>query len=110
MGIKIIDYLSKIAGIKLPLTPNIGTLDFIRKNNLEYKINPAISFAYISAAKTYEQELNKGEGKLTKEQRINILKKIAITYEILYFFDCSDNVHTLQINANKALLEESSNN
>lgn len=100
-----IDYLSSIAKVNLKKVPDIGTIQFIRNNNLEYNPNPIIAATYASQAELYESFLEKE--KTSKEQELNILDNLINIYSNLYFFDCNVQTHNLKLNAIKKYMEKS---
>jgi len=85
-----IDYLSQKAGVPLKRWPDIGTVDYIRENGLEYKSNRVVVVTYASLAKHYEEEL-------VKEQSEDTFIKLISYYEILYFFNKDEKIHSLLI-------------
>lgn len=85
-----IDYLSQKAGVALKRWPDIGTIDYIRENELEYKANRVVIITYASLAKHYEEELAKQESEDT-------YIKLVSYYEILYFFNKDEKIHSLLI-------------
>lgn len=85
-----IDYLSQKAGVPLKRWPDIGTIDYIRENRLEYKANSIVIVTYASLAKHYEEELE-------KEKTEDVFIKLISYYEILYFFNKDEKIHSLLI-------------
>lgn len=85
-----IDYLSHKVRVPLKKWPDIGTVDYIRENELEYKVNRTVIVTYASLAKHYEEELVKGE---TEDTYV----KLISYYELLYFFNKDEKIHSLLI-------------
>lgn len=93
-----IDYLSQISGIALKKWPDVGTIDYIRECGLEYKSNATVIVTYVSLVKHYEEEL-------AKEKREDTFVKLISYYEILYFFNKDEKIHTLLIDVMKKYSE-----
>ena len=70
--------------------PDIGTVDYIRVNNLEYKVNSVVIVTYASLAKHYEEEL-------VKEEAEDTFIRLISYYEMLYFFNKDEKIHSLLI-------------
>lgn len=96
-----IEYLSHILKTNLPKTPDLGTLQYIRENGLEYKPDTAIIKTYMSLAKLYEEDYQNTKDTLNDEQKIAKIKELIYTYDNLYFFNCNENVHMLLIESIK---------
>ena len=97
-----IDYLSSICKVKLPKFPDLGTIQYIREHDLEYKANDSIINTYLSLAQLFEQELKKDT---TIEQKKMYLEKLVDIYTKLYFFKCENNIHNLLMDTIRKLLE-----
>lgn len=108
-NVKEIEYLSSIAKVKLEVTPDIGTINYIRENNIEYTPGPAVVTTYASMAKGFESYLEEQHENLTDEQEINALQNLVDIYTKLYFFECSPKTHILKLDAIKRYFEKTKN-
>ena len=92
-----IEYLSSIVGIKLPVNPDIGTIEYIKNAKLEYKPSKTVIDTYASLANQIEKQKLEKANNLSKEEEIIILKKLITIYGRLYFFKGDISIHKLLI-------------
>lgn len=81
-----LDYLENLEGLKLKRWPDLGTIEYIRRQGLEYRKNDKIVSAYIQNIKINLQELGKQETQYLFEDTIRL-------YQDLYFFEPDDKIY-----------------
>lgn len=87
-----IDNISKIIGIKLRNIPDVGVIQYIRDEGLEYEPDKNVVLTYITAAKNLERVLKK---ETNQEKKLYLYAKLVRYYNNLYVLKTDKDIHNL---------------